>query len=777
MGGGRADRSGAAATGALVDSRGDPRGPGLILLNPVRVEESPGTVERPKVAYLVDASQSMALGQGEGASRWDRTLATIRDAESARGGDTGPKVGVFRFGGRLEAVDPAPWGRPGPDRVAPPGPTDPDTLVAGSLETLAARLGREPPRAVVVFSDGRARDAERAPAIARGFGRMKVPIHVVPVGDENSGGDVAIVSMVAPNLVRKSTRVAAQVFVRSHGYKGRRAELKLAVVGPDGRPGALLARTPVTLGDGLSSYILPFETGEADRKIVATVDTQPGEVSATNNSFEAAVAIDHTKIRVLYLEGSNEQYVTRRGLFGLGQGEVQGAYSPLYQALREDPDVECTAVISTGDAGNFTEATRSDDRGRGLPETPSELFAYDAIVLSNVSREALGDKYMGWVEEWVGRRGGGLCMVGGPNSFGSGRWAGTPIGAMLPVEVESGGRDWDEAPATIAPAVDAAIHPLWHIAADDAENRALLKTLPPFLGHNRLGPVKPTAETLARIGDDPAVAAQPYGRGRTLAFAAGITRKLAPGFSTGWGQEGDARYYKKFWRNAAYWLTENSSIGRRRLLAETDKRLYRPGEPIVLKARAFDENAGPTLDYRVAVSVEPRSAADASSDNSPLRRPSAGSEAARGPLLPWGEEFNLSKIAAEKTYTAALPIAAGKDFPAGVASTLGLRIELTAYENNTQVDSTAVDVQVLDDPTEQQDPLPDHDLLKRIAAESGGSVLKGSADLAAMLGRLPVAVGPPDVKARPAWSRGWLLATLIALLTVEWAWRRRIGLA
>ena len=47
--------------------------------------------------------------------------------------------------------------------------------------------------------------------------------------------------------------------------------------------------------------------------------------------------------------------------------------------------------------------------------------------------------------------------------------------------------------------------------------------------------------------------------------------------------------------------------------------------------------------------------------------------------------------------------------------TQGLRIELTAYENNTQVDSTSLEVQILDDPSEQQNPLPDHDLLRRIA--------------------------------------------------------------
>ena len=131
----------------------------------------------------------------------------------------------------------------------------------------------------------------------------------------------------------------------------------------------------------------------------------------------------------------------------------------------------------------------------------------------------------------------------------------------------------------------------------------------------------------------------------------------------------------------------------------------------------------------------------------------------------------------EKTYTAALAVADPKSLPTGVSLTQGLRIELTAYENNTQVDSTALDVQVLDDPAEQQNPMPDHDLLRRLADRSGGTVLKGASDLSAMIDRLPRVVGPPEVKKVPAWSRWWLLSLLIGLLTVEWVWRRKVGLA
>ena len=46
-----------------------------------------------------------------------------------------------------------------------------------------------------------------------------------------------------------------------------------------------------------------------------------------------------------------------------------------------------------------------------------------------------------------------------------------------------------------------------------------------------------------------------------------------------------------------------------------------------------------------------------------------------------------------------------------------------------------------------------------------------------MIEQLPRIVGPPEVKATPAWSRWPLISALIALLAIEWAWRRRLGLA
>jgi uncharacterized membrane protein len=773
---------------------------GLIIVNPVQVDETPGTVERPKLFYLLDTSQSMAMGKN--ATRFEQAVQTIRDTGATRGPHDGAVISVFRFGSHLAAVDPNFWrtreegvrqGTMGsvvaaepPQSTEPaPAPTDSDTLLGGSLEGLTDRFGQAPPQAVVVFSDGRARDTERALAMSRAYGRIKVPLHVVPLGDENVGGDVAIVSMVAPNQVRKFSRVAAQVFVRSYGYAGKRSELKVIAAASDGKPEVTLARTPILLEDGIHGYSLAFESGGEDSRIEARIDLQPGEVSQANNAFAADMAIDHTKIRVLYIEGAGDRYIATRGEAGGRTSEVRGAYFPLQEALMEDPDIECASMIRNGFGNDFTTEFRANETARGLPETASEWFAFDAIILSNVARDALSDRHVAWIEEWIARRGGGLCMAGGPGSFASGGWNQTPLAKMLPVELLPSARDWDDAPTAIHPVIQESIHPVWHLFSDEAATRSALENLPTFLGCNRVGHLKPAADMLARTkfaGTDgepnPAIAVQNYGRGRTMAITTAITRRWAGEFTQSWGGQ-DARYYKKFWRNVIYWLTENSSIGRRRLLAETDKRLYRPGEPIVLRARTFDENAAPTLEYRVVATIEPKSAGDITSDNSPLRRPANGPQASTTvtPLLPWSEEFELSKEASEKTYDTSLPIAEPKSLPSGVSLTQGLRIELTAYDNSTQVDSTSLEVQIIDDPSEQQNPLPDHDLLRKMAASSGGSVLDGSKDLAALIDGLPRTVGPSEVKKTPAWSIWWLLWLLIGLLTVEWIWRRRVGLA
>jgi len=290
-------------------------------------------------------------------------------------------------------------------------------------------------------------------------------------------------------------------------------------------------------------------------------------------------------------------------------------------------------------------------------------------------------------------------------------------------------------------------------------------------------PASPALEATA--ANQPAIAVGRYGRGRTMAMAVPITSPWANEFLTSWGGN-DGKAYGRFWRNAVYWLTESSSVGRRRLVVTADKKFYRPGEMISLNATAFDEAAQQTGSYKIASMIEPQSSLnDLESNDSPIRWPTEQprSSGETGPFVVWGEEFNMPRADAaggKPTYALQLPIA---DALSVGSASQSLRVELTAMEEYTQVDSTSVDIQILHDPFEQQNPFPNHALLESLAEHSGGKVLHNARQLADVLRDVPIQQGAPIIKQTPLWSTWGLWTLLVGLLTAEWIYRRMVGMA
>ncbi len=873
----------AAAVGTLL----------LILLNPSDVSQSPGPIDRPDIFYLLDSSQSMAVGDQE--TRFEHAQRLMREAETATRDEGHALVKLFRFGHRLAAVE-APLTRsvsegerlsgstgngsggngasatsalahasgylmaaesnsktdaPAKAKLKLLAPTDSDTQMLTALRQAPSRFGRRPPAGIVLFSDGRARDESGVEQLAKQFAKLNVPVHVVPVGDTAKGGDVAIVACVVPPRARRFAEVEVQVFLRSYGYDGRRCEVSLIAPSSVEKEADknLAPPVPVTLHDGFQSVGLSFRTDAKTRKLQVNVSSLPDEVSTANNSFKAEVQIDRTKIRVLYVEGSSQplQPVQTGSRY-----EVRGPYSDLQKALTEDEDIECVVLHTPYGRGRVTRVTDgSAVTGRGFPETVAELSAFDAIILSDVAADAFTEQQLAWLEKWVGQRGGGLMMVGGQRSFRAGGWDDTPLAEMLPVEM-LGENDW--LPGTQVSVIaepQAMSHPLWTIVTDERQNRDIISQFPSFFGANRWSAVKPNltrvlamsnlAATDVPAGAAPLVAPTPvkppsffdslqknltgkkkavplksegqkieplkseqqsgsnqkpealtsgpltsvpaivsgqYGRGRTLAMAMPITPPWANDLLTKWG--GDTKYYGKFWRNAIYWLTESSSIGRRRLVVTADKKFYRPGETISLTAAAFDEAANQTGSYKITSMIEPQTSLnDLESNYSPVRWPDGKPRESgeSGPFIAWGEEFDLPRTDAasgKPAFALELPIADA--LTVGSASQ-SLRVELTAMEEFTQVDSTSLDIQILHDPFEQQNPFPNHDLLASIAKHSGGSVITDATQLAEVLRDVPMKVGTPIVKKTPLWSTWWLWLWMLGLLSIEWIWRRVVGLA
>jgi uncharacterized membrane protein len=747
---------------------------GLLIVgaNPVRVAVTPGAVHRPEVHFLIDASQSMRLGSPQ--SRWDEGLAIVREALDRQNGHA--DVRLLRFGERLVSVDAAAL------RSADfPPPDDGDTQLAPALRQLAGRLGRDAPAGLVIVSDGRVRDPDKLDEMAGVWRRLHVPVHVVPLGREGGAGDAAIVAAVAPAKARKQSQVTVHAFLRSFGFAGRRSELRLQSLDDAGNVRRTLASIPITLHDGVQPVSLSFQTEPGLKRMRLYLPPAPGELSVANNEFPLEIELDRTKIRVLVLEGSDGGFfrAVNRALGGGGDQDSDAPYAPFRDAMLADADIQCVVYqVSAGGPARRIITPGTTQLAVTLPQTSAELMAYDALVLSNVSRDALPDELLAWIEEWIGKRGGGLLMAGGPRSFGAGGWAGTAIERMLPVEF-AGAADWDGSPAALE-STGPELHPIWRLFEDERAARAALKTLPDAPGRSAWVRVKPqsgtTLGTQKGASGTPLLAVGAYGRGRTAALATPLSASLSPMFTRQWGEGGDNRHFAKFARNIVYWLTEDSAIGRRRLFATTDKRFYRPGETVSISGQTFDESANRTGRYRVVAMLEPRSIAGPELPPSPVKwptgRPRQPGES--GPLAAWGEEIELLLDPNSKDHSLELPLtetlAAGGQ---GVA----FKLELTASEGQTQIDSCSLDVQVLGDPQEQQNPLPNREFLAAFARTTGGREFSDGASLAAVLTDLSVAEGPQTVRRTPMWSREWLLGTLIGVLAVEWFLRRWLGVA
>ncbi len=808
----------------------------MLFLNPVRITEVPGDIDRPEMFYVLDSSASMQMGSGS--NRWDDALKMIDEAEKSTSDDVGANIRIFRFGQRLSAVlseqqqlaqqqrrqeataaddDPAaPVAKPSSVNQAIPldqiQPVDADSRLLQALRQLPSRFGRKAPAGIVLFTDGRVRDPESVREAAASFRELGVPVHVAPQGNMSGGGDVAVVGVVAPRRVRKFTEVDIHVFLRSYGYDGRTVELSLTSPGEDGIS-RVLKSMPVLLQSGFQSATLMFQTDAKTRDLKIALTAFPDEVATNNNSFKTEIAIDRTKIRVLYVEGSRQP---QRSVLEGSVRTIVGPYTDFQRALTEDPDIECSVISAAGGILQRTYEGNSGFGSRGFPATKAELSAFDAIVLSDVPSTLFEKEQLEWIHECVAERGAGLLMTGGEFAFSGGEWDRTSIASLLPVTLSSQGDDWNSDASVVLTVSDQeAAHSVWRLREDEQQRLAAIRAFPEVQGahaglrekpdvgvvlattssvpmptrppsglaglpglQNSSTPPGETTTTSAQLL--PVLTVAQVGKGRSMALATSMTAPGATRMISEWGSE-KGGLYGRFWRNAIYWLTESSSVGRRRLLVTADKRYYSPGEQLRLRASTFDEHSAATQDYRIVAMLEPQQLSNDESFYSPIRWPGnlvreSGEE---GPLIAWGEEFDLPKSGGPTKIAAGgyeIELELADALESGTASQ-ALRFELTAYEDFTQVDSSSLDIQILHDPFEQQNPFPDHELLTDVATAAGGKVLQSSKQLASLISDLPTIQANSEFRRQPAWSRWWLMITLLGLLTVEWFFRRSVGLA
>jgi uncharacterized membrane protein len=332
---------------------------------------------------------------------WIRQYLT--DASSDRKPDD--RLGLVTFDGRatLKAL-PSTLGQL--DAGAISQPTE-GTDLASAIRLAMAVFPPDSGKRIVLASDGNENEGVgQALAAAREAKAAGVPIDVLPV-EYRIQHEVVVEGVYAPTEAREGQTVAVRIALR-----GTEPAPGLLFISRDGVP---LDETASGVSVRASDWVAQDTAGGGG--FVAVISRQvklaSGGVTRFSAVFEPSAGHDTISANN---RGQAVTLVHGRGRVLVATHDIGNAGSELPAALRAG-GVEVEQVA-----------------GYALPSDLAGTHRYDAIVLQDVPAEQVTPAQQEMLANYVTELGGGLLMVGGPNSFGAGGWANSPVDRVLPVD-------------------------------------------------------------------------------------------------------------------------------------------------------------------------------------------------------------------------------------------------------------------------------------------------------------------------------------------------------
>ena len=538
----------------------------VALLRPTltRIEKKPLEAS---LLVLVDESRSMQVEDSlGGASRWRAAKRMLDDAadDLATLADQW-EVRVFRFGSGVTEATITDGAIPLPSE-----PTGEATALGDALAEALDRGGGQRLLGVVLLSDGAQRalpPADLAPQVAvRRLAAENVPLYATTFGQPGVAGrpDLAIEDLTTSSsaFVKAPNEVTARL--RVTGYANRRLTVQMLWEDGDGEM-QVVASEQIRTGPRGGGYPVrlvhtPLEPGE--HKITVRVAAADGELVTSNNQQSTFISVRDGGVKVLYLAGAQRA----GGVPGLEQRFVRSS-------LAASPDIFVARQVF-----DYRQPRRvlEFDASQGKP---------DVFLIDNLDATALSDQSWREMADQV-RKGAGLGMIGGRQSFGPGGYSATRLAAILPVEVSATERQrlteprrrdvHIEGPITMRPAKPFGLgHPILQLASGEAApGDAIWSELPTLDGANRFdrSRLKPNAMVLLETGGDPArplLVVGQSGEGRVLASAIDTTWR--------WRLEGFGDAHRRFWRQAVLWLARKDDSSQSPVWIDLDSRLVTRG--------------------------------------------------------------------------------------------------------------------------------------------------------------------------------------------------------
>ncbi|HEY0673929.1 MAG TPA: glutamine amidotransferase [Longimicrobiales bacterium] len=657
------------------------------------------------VAVLVDDSRSMSVKddgtrtRADAARDWIGNTAEVRKRLEDRF-----RVRYYRFAESAAQAN--------PDSLRQTGGT---TDIGGALTHVAQDMAGLPLAGVVMISDGAdnsQRDLSESLLPLRAAG---VPVFTAAVGSEIVQRDVQVSRVSVPASVLKDATVMADVELRYSGYAGGKVRVEVEDAG------RLLTREEVTLprGTDYTNVKLSFTANESGaRQLRVRVAPLEDEKLVENNERPALLEVRNRREKVLLVEG---------------EPRFEGKF--IRRAVTDEKNLHLVVLQRTAPEKFLRlDVDSAAELASGFPKSRAELFSYRALILGSIEASFFTHEQLQMIAEFVSKRGGGLLMLGGANSFAEGGWAGTPVAEVLPVELERGGGARKFIPLQVRPTRAGVIHPVTRLASTELASNTRWQTLPQVSTANVVGPLKRGATALLSTSTGATVMAQHrYGRGVALAFT--------PQDSWLWQMHNDIpvedQTHETFWRQVLRYLVQDAADP----IRVAAPAMARVQQPMDVTALIEDTAFAGVNDAEVTARVRSPSGAE-------YELPATWSGRTDG-------EFNASATLREP----------------------GLHeISIEARRGGQVIGTGKAFVNASSADLEFFDPQMRASTLRRIAEESGGrfynaQTIGSIADDIGMLGR-----GETVREQRELWDMPLIFILLLGLACAEWLYRRKKGL-
>ena len=510
----------------------------ICLVNPLWSSSRPRSGAN-VVAVVADISRSHLVTTGTGSeTRADAFVEVLKRGEKAEPvgwlNQLGQDFELRRYtvADRLQQVD----------RFDPVEFNGTASGLQTALRQLKQRYEGQPLAAVILLSDGIATDATGSLEELEGMS----PVFPVLPPEDASQPDVAIGTFSVTQTAFDDAPVTIQV--QPTALNVTSGQVAVTLMDAAGTPIETQSRA-INDPSPIKFRHRPTEGGTVFYRLKAALKDAAGndvgtEATLVNNEQLVAVERGTMPRRVLYVSG-----------------RPNWEFKFLRRAIETDPQLQMVALIRIakkeakfdfrgreGETANslfrgfetkdkelaeeYDEPvlvrlnTKDDEELRGgFPEKPEDLFAYDGLILDDIEADFFLADQLKLIYDFVSRRGGGLLMMGGQESFRQGDYDRTPIGEMLPIDLSREMKSPDTA-VRLSLTRDGWLQPWVRLRSDEQAEEERLKSMPDFLTLNSAAFVRPGAVVMAEVQDAqdnrwPALVVQRFGKGRTAALCVG----------------------------------------------------------------------------------------------------------------------------------------------------------------------------------------------------------------------------------------------------------------